>query len=430
MHSCPATRPRRLALLLLPVSMAFCLAVASPVHAGASSALDFEQAVAAGMAIAPLLEARAADVAAAREIAAQADRLPDPELIAGVDNLPVGTSPFEAGGSDMTMKKLGLMQAFPARAKREARRAVAESLVGQATARDVVERLQARERVAQAWLAVWTAERELAALRSLHAEAELAVRAARARLEGGTGAAVDVMAARAAALEVENRLSAAQADADAARAGLASWLGVEPGAIGALGSPPELASLRVPEARLLATLDRQRALIDARSREAVAEARVGEAIAEKRPDWSVMAAYGQRDDGRDDMLMVEVRVGLPLFAGRRQDRLIAARRAELRSAAAERREAERAQREAVLRALAEWRGLHEQVRLHETRILPLARDRASAALAAYRAGGALQPWLDARRDELESHLMHARHLRELARVWASLAYLLPAGDSV
>jgi len=47
------------------------------------------------------------------------------------------------------------------------------------------------------------------------------------------------------------------------------------------------------------------------------------------------------------------------------------------------------------------------------------------ALAAYRAGGALQPWLDARAAELEVHQSHAEHLGDLARAWAALAFLLP-----
>ena len=63
--------------------------------------------------------------------------------------------------------------------------------------------------------------------------------------------------------------------------------------------------------------------------------------------------------------------------------------------------------------------------MHEQGLLPLARDRSTTALATYRAGGELQPWLDARRDELAIHLSHAEHLGELGRAWAALAFLLP-----
>jgi outer membrane protein TolC len=325
----------------------------------------------------------------------------------------------------MTMKKIGLMQEFPAGAKREARHRVAERLLEQAQALSAVEQLQVRETVADAWLAAWTSQRELAMLGELRGQAGIAVSLAEARLKGGTGTAVDALAAKAAALDVDNRVDTAEAALATARAGLARWLGVDPSDLPPLGAAPDLSALPVPEPVLLTTVNRQRPLADWKSRQAVAEARLQEAIAGKRPDWSVMAAYGQRDAGRDDMLMLEFRVGLPLFTRNRQDRAIAARRAEVEAAAAEREEAERTQLESVRAALAQWHGLQDQVDRHEARILPLAKDRTEAAISAYRAGGPLQPWLDARRDELEAHLMHVRHLGELARAWAALAFLMP-----
>jgi hypothetical protein len=47
------------------------------------------------------------------------------------------------------------------------------------------------------------------------------------------------------------------------------------------------------------------------------------------------------------------------------------------------------------------------------------------ALAAYRSGGTLQPWLEARRDEIALRLDYADALAAHARAWAALAYLLP-----
>ena len=96
---------------------------------------------------------------------------------------------------------------------------------------------------------------------------------------------------------------------------------------------------------------------------------------------------------------------------------------------AQHEDARRTQTETVRRLLAEWEGLREQVERKEQQMLPLAKDRAQIAVASYRGGGDLQPWLEARRDEIELHIEHARHLGELGRAWAALAYLLPApGD--
>jgi hypothetical protein len=61
--------------------------------------------------------------------------------------------------------------------------------------------------------------------------------------------------------------------------------------------------------------------------------------------------------------------------------------------------------------------------------VPLAADRSRVALAAYRAGGSLQPWLDARRDEINMRLAYADALAAWGRGWAALAYLIPAEDT-
>lgn len=427
MHPFSASRPLRGQSFAPIAKLAFGLVLLVTARAApAAPPLGLDDALARATQAAPVLRSRDAALVAARETAAQAAELPDPQLIVGIDDLPVAASAFDGGQGDMTVRKVGLMQAFPAPAKRRARRELAERLVDRAQALTAVERLDVHEQVARAWFAAWAAQQEVAVLRDLRDRAGIAVQVAEARLAGGAGTAVDAMAAQAAALEVDYRIEAAQAALEAARASLAAWLGLEPSDLPRLGGPPELARLPVPEAVLLATVGEQRRLVDARTQESIAEARVQAALADKRPDWSVMAAYGQRGGGLDDMLMLEARIDLPLFGARRQDRLVAARRAELQAATADRQEAERAQREAVGRALAEWRGLRAQTDLHAQRILPLADDRAEAALAAYRAGGPIQPWLDARRDELEAHLMHAKHLGALAQVWAALAYLLPA----
>ena len=381
---------------------------------------------------APLLKARQAQIAATQEEAARAAALPDPKLTLGLTSWPVtGPDAFEFRADDMTMKQIGVMQEFPARAKRQARQAVADRGIEQAEALSVAEQLAVRRGTAEAWIALWAAQREVVALQTLREPASIAVRTAEARLTGGTGTVTDTLATQAAALELENRIDAALATLEASRAGLARWLGVDPADMDAEDAPPELTELPVAPATLLASIDRQGPLLPWRSREALAEAQIDAAIAEKRPDWSLGVTYGQRDRtsggvSRSDMLMVEFTVDLPLFPRNRQDRGVAARRAELDAVSAEREDARRVQIEVVRRALADWQGLQRQVTRKETQSLPLAHDRAKTALAAYAGGGDLQPWLEARRDEIELHIEHARHLGELGRAWAALAYLLPA----
>lgn len=401
----------------------------------APAGLSFEEAVRLAVERAPTLEASQSQTLAAREEAVRAAALPDPKLTVGIDNWPVtGADAFDLRADDMTMKRIGVMQEFPARAKRQARQVVADRNIEQAEALSTAEQLAVRQAAAEAWIALWGGEREVEALSTLREQSKLAIRLSKARLANGVGTAADTLAAQAAALDLNNRIDAAQASLEAAQSTLARWLGQEPSDLTTLGAPPELTMLPVSEATLLGSVDRQAPLLPWRSREAMAEAEVALASAEKRPDWSLGASYGQRDRSRggmsrSDMLSVEFAIGLPLFAANRQDRGVAARRAELNAVTASHEDARRAQTEAVRRTLAEWNGLKRQIARKEQEALPLAHDRSQTAIASYGGGGELQPWLEARRDELELHIEHARHLGELGRAWAALAYLLPTEET-
>jgi cobalt-zinc-cadmium efflux system outer membrane protein len=388
--------------------------------------LRLEDAVRLAVERAPAISARQSQTEAAREEARRAGALPDPKLTFGIDNLPVtGTDAFNTGADFMTMKRIGLMQEFPASAKRRARQSLADRTVEQTEALTLADQLQVQRDAATAWVTLWAAQRELDALQDLRKQSALAVRLAKARLAGGAGTAVDAMATQAAALELENRIETAIAGVEGAQAMLGRWLGGAPTELKTGDSPPDFTQLPVNEATLLASIDRQTPLLPWRSSEDVAAAQVDAATAEKHPDWSISTSYGQRDRGRSDMLMVQFAVDLPLFTANRQDRSIAARRAELDAVVALHEDARRMQTEQLRRGLAEWAGLKRQIARDDSQLLPLTRDRAQTALASYSAGSELQPWLDARRDDLDIRVTHARRLGDLGRAWAALAYLLP-----
>ena len=400
------------------------LLVAAPCWA-TTHELRFEDAVRLAVERAPTISAQQSRAEAAREEAVRAGALPDPKLTFGIQDLPVDTvDAFNPGVDSFTMKKVGLMQEIPAWAKRQARQVMADRNVDQADALTVAELVAVRRSGAQAWVALWAAERELKALQTLREQSSLAIRISKAQLRSGVGTAVSTLATQAAALELENRIDASAASVDAARASLARWLGTAPEGVAIEGDPPDLTVLPTTEARLLASVDQQGPLLPWKSREAVASAEVDLASAEKHADWSIGVSFGQRDR-YSELLSVEVGVRLPLFPHNRQDRGISARRAELDAVIAAHEDARRAQVEAVRRTLAEWNGLKRQVARKDQEMLPLARDRAQTAVASYGGGGELQPWLEARRDEIELHIEQARNLGELGRVWAALAYLLP-----
>lgn len=416
-------RPR---VPLRAAALSLILAAWSPPWAATAAPPTFSlpEAVARAVEHASLLDARRAQLEAARQESHRAGALPDPMLTVGIDNLPVtGSEAFDASADFMTMKKVGLSQQIPARAKREAQRSLAARTIDEAAAQTEVEELGIRRAAAEAWVDLWAAQRELASLGKLREEAVLAAKIARARVSGGREPVSDALAAEAAVLELDSRIVAEEAVQTAAQAALQRWLADDD--VTTSAETPDFTVLPMSEAQLLQSLDRLPALRPIDAQLETAAAQIDLARAERRPDWTVGASYGQRSTGRSDMLMLEVGIGLPLFARNRQDRGVAARQADYQ-AVLDMREDLRRQQIARLRAdFAQWEGVGRQVVLHRDQLLPLARDRSATALAAFRAGGELQPWLDARRDELTEHLAHARHLRELGRAWAALAYLLP-----
>lgn len=420
----PGHAPRvvRAVMLCIGIAMAF-----PPTALAAPAGLSLQEAVRVAVERAPLLDARRAQVDAARQEARRAGALPDPMLTVGIDNLPVtGGDAFDTRADEMTMKKIGLRQELPGRAKREASRALAARRSEAAAAEVTVGRHAVQQATAQAWIALWGAQRELASLQALREQAALASRLARARVAGGSEPATDALAAQAAVLELDTRMEGARAGLQAARAELARWIGDEVDAVADV--PPDFSTLPIPEARLLASADRTIPMLPATAQVETAAAEIDAARAERHPDWSIAASYGQRSDGRSDMVMLEFGIGLPLFPRNRQDRGIAAREADYQAALAMRDDLRRQQVARIRADLARWQGLKRQVALHEESLLPLAHDRSTVALAAYRAGGSLRPWLEARRDELDVHLAHAEHLAGLGRAWAALAYLLPTQE--
>ena len=98
----------------------------------------------------------------------------------------------------------------------------------------------------------------------------------------------------------------------------------------------------------------------------------------------------------------------------------------------------RAQREEMLRArvgevramIAEWQNGLERLARYERELIPLARDRASAALAGYQGGKAnIADLLLARRNETEVRMQAVQLEMETARLWAQLAFLIPDSAS-
>jgi outer membrane protein TolC len=388
--------------------------------------LTLEAAVAKAREQAPQVLAQGAALDAAQARAVAAGRLPDPELMTGVDDLPVSTR--DAGSftrDEMTMRRVGVMQAFPSQSKRSADRQIAQAGIAMARAERAQTDLEVARAAAEAWIDVYTATELATSLRALKPELELQAQAVQARLRSARTSTAEALAAQGALLDLEDRLLQARREVQTARARLARWMGAE-----ALSDPiaaaPSFEQLPAAPEMLRANLHKHGPLLAFDSHIAMARAEVERAKADKRPDWSAQVSYGKRAGDLSDMLTVEFRVGLPWFSGARQDPLIRAKRAELTQVELERAAELRMHEEELSAALAGWSSARERLDLYRQQRVPLAHERTQAALASYQAGGgSLTDLMASVVAEIELQRGQTEVLRELGRQWVFLRYLDP-----
>jgi outer membrane protein TolC len=252
--------------------------------------------------------------------------------------------------------------------------------------------------------------------------------AARARYASGDGsqlellqAGLDVAMLRETELDLER-------DWAMQRAQLARWLGDEEAAHAGPYTLPARAPLE-PLASLEARLQGHPTQLDYKRRIDAAETAVGLAEQRKRPGWMLDVSYGFRGgtmdgESRPDMLSAMVSVDLPLFRADRQDREIAAARAEARGLHEMHEDHQREQRAMLAEAWSAADRTAELERYYETELVPLADQSIQAALLAYRSNRAMvDEVILARRTALETWLKHLRLAADRAQAQYDLDYL-------
>lgn len=396
---------------------------AMPLCARADEPLSLEAAVERALETAPQVDARTANVEAMQALTVSAGRLPDPELVVGVDNLPVnGAEAYSTTRDSMTMRKVGVMQEFPAATKRRLQRQLAGAEAGVAEAELLESRLAIAREVAQAWIRRSTAEASLNELRALQPELQLQAAAARGAVSAGRSSTAEALAAEAAVAQFQARLLRIQSEARQASFELARWIDTD--AMRPLAPMPALSELPTAPAALLETVHEHGSLLTFQSQIEAARLGVDVAKAQRRPDWSAELAFAKRGPDFSDMVSLEFRIGLPLFTRNRQDPQISAKHAELRRIEANREAQLRMHTAEIHQMLTQWEQFGRQVEQYERELLPLARERSRAALASYRAGrGDLRVALDAYQQEVDFVIEHAELVNERGRAWAFLRYL-------
>ncbi|MEO5734315.1 MAG: TolC family protein [Rubrivivax sp.] len=383
------------------------MALAAP---PAGEPLTLSAALAAAESRSMALPAQTAAALAARERAVAAGQRPDPVLRLGLDNVPIqGGTEHILTREPTTARSIGIVQALPDSAKRQARTRRFEQDARVADARRQAVLGSLRRETALAWLAAWAEMRRLSLIDEQRSEAERTQAAAEAAYRAGRGPQTDLFVTRSALARLADRRLQAEAAALNARSTLRRWVGNaadRPLENAAGKSPGLLSDGALPTAQWLTTLaagDPELQL--AAAREAAARSMADVASEERRADWSVDLRFAQRGPRYDNMVTLGVSIPLRWNQANLQDRELAARLAEVEQARTETEELRRIRTAEAERWLQSLRAGWARLQNLDHDLLPLAASRTEAALSAYRSGsGSLQAVFDARQAEVALRL--------------------------
>ncbi|NJD31359.1 MAG: hypothetical protein FIB04_05680 [Gammaproteobacteria bacterium] len=374
-----------------------------------------------------VLQQLSAEAAGMRERAIAEGQLMDPRLRFGAVNVP--TNSFSLTAEDMTMVEIGVTQEFPSGRTRELsrKRMTQVATASEASASD-------RRRVVQREVRrVWVELAYLAAARELLASQESWVEqmrnAARARYASGEGKQLEVLQAGLDVAMLHEQQLDLDKDETMQRAKLVRWLGEEDAArAGPFKLPARAEVAPLPE--LEGRLAQHPAQLDYERRIEAARTAVDLARQSNKPGWMLDLGYGIRGgqmDGKDrpDMLTAMVSMDLPLFRSNRQDREIAAARAEEQGLHEMHADHQREMRAMLDEAYGVVRRIGDLEHFYETDLLPLADQSVQAALLAYRNNRAMvDEVVAARRTALETNMKHLRLSADRAQAQYEVDYLV------
>ena len=329
----------------------------------------------------PSLRAFAYDVRAAEARILHAERLPNPEFEAEVENI-AGSGAFE--GIDAAEVTLSLAQTLPLGGDIQRRRERAGHEAALAGWDYEAARVEVLTDVTRRYVEVLVAQRELDAAREALSLAEQVRDLTHRRVEAGDAAPIELP--RTAVPVIAARVEAARAQravASARRRLAVTWGQTEPGFgelhgdLDAIAPVPALAALR-------RHLDRHRSVAGWASELGARRAAAHVARAEAAPDLTARLGYRFDNDTDDSALVLGVALPLPLFDRRTDD--IAATRQDI--AAAHQRQAAARQRAAMLlaEAHAQLIDAHELATAVRDEALPAAGEAFDATRLAFERG--------------------------------------------
>ena len=390
--------------------------LAAPLSAGA--ALTLAEAERLALTHAPWLAHHRTNVSAAAERVVYEGRLPDPQLILGVVNVPTDT--YSTRPDDQSAYQVGLRQQFPPGDTLNLRSRRAEKELTREEARLEAERRNLLRQVRQTWLEIYYLNHSLRLLEETRRLQRKQLEAAEGRYRAAADMQQALIRARQALARVNEREPMLKAQIARARAQLGRWIGEAsalplPAALPALPVPaPDFDTARHPE------------LLAAEAMHNAARLDVDMARQEYKPGWMLDLSYGFRrpmPDGteRPDMVTAMVTLDLPVFRSKRQDRRLAEKQA-LESGARFETEDKRRELVAMHQSVrAEYEALAARAKIFEEQLLPAIRREAQVTVAGFARDQA--EYREAQMKALEAEQEYTRVRVDLAKTQAELLYL-------
>lgn len=363
--------------------------------------------------------------AASRDMAVAAGEMPDPVLQAGIENLPVsGAEKFSLSSDFMTMRNIGVMQEITRGDKRRYRRERFEREADVSLAEKAAAVAEIQRDTALAWFDLYYARAMAEVIAEQAAQADLEMQAAKGAYRANQGNQADVYMTRSARAAIDNRTSKIRRRMLNAKTVLARWVG--DAASRPLAAKPPTDKLRIDPAKLEKHLLHHPEIMVLSKRIDVAQAEANLAQANRKSDWTVSAGFSQRGSQYSNMASIGVSIPIQLNQKNRQDRELSARLAMAEQARAARDETLRAHVAEVQLMINEWQNNQERQTRYEKELIPLANDRISAAVSAYRGGKAtLNDVLAARRDAIDVRLEALDLKDETDQLWAQINFVFP-----
>lgn len=388
----------------------------APLSAGA--ALTLAKAEKLALLRSPWYQHHRTNVSATAERVTYEGRLPDPQLIVGVVNVPTDT--YSTRPDDQSAYQVGLRQQFPAGDTLKLKSQRAQKELSRDEARLEMEKRNLLRQVRTAWFELYYVNRSLDVLEQNLVLQQRLVGDAEGRYRAAASGQPEVLQARQTLARLEDRIAMLRAQRARGQAQLARW--IEEAAFSDF--PADLPDNTTAPDRFDPTRHPEWLVARAVSEAAGIDADI--ARQEYKPGFMVDVAYGlrrSRPDGseRPDMFTAQVTFDLPIFREKRQDRRLAEKQA-LETAARFETEDKRRELESLYRAArAEHEALAQRVKIFAERILPAAEREANLTVAGFARDQSMRR--EARVKALDTTLELTRLRVDLAKSRAELLYL-------